>query len=103
MALFTIHTTAAGKLLTGATVTVYGEKPSVAEGQESANFSSGDMASIYADHEMLVAEGNPGLTDQFGDFKFHTKSGTIMAIKVSKISHGTRWFRYQEATGSDIL
>jgi len=103
MALFTVHVVGVGKPLNGAAVTIYGEKPDVAEGAESAGFLDEDKQAIYADYQMLIAEGNPGQTDRHGDFKFHVQSGTIMSIKVSKISHGTEWYRFQEATGSDIL
>ena len=103
MAAYTVHTTGNGKLLKGAAVTIYNENPDLAKGSESTSFVDEDKAAIFSDHQMLIAEGNPGLSNQFGDFEFHVQSGTIMAIKVSKISHGTFWYRYKEATGSDIL
>lgn len=103
MAYFTVHAESNGKPINAADVTVFDEKPAVAKGSESSNFAAGDKASIFSDHQLSVAELNPGKTDVFGDFTFHVESLTLMAILVAKTSIGQRWYRFQEATGSDIL
>jgi hypothetical protein len=98
-----VRVTTQGKRVTGASVTVYIEKPSVAQGNESSNFSSGDKATIYSDYQFQNVIANPGITDTFGEFEFFVPGMTVMAIQISKASIGTRWHRFEEPSPTDIL
>lgn len=85
--------------LQGASIYVYTEDTSVAEGAE--NFDSGDYASIYSDRALSVAQAQPMTTDANGEVTFYCASGTLVAIKITRPGYGTRWLRFQDVTGSD--
>ena len=103
MAYFTVHAESDGKPIFNANVTVYDEKPLVAVGTEGANFAADDKTSIFSNHQLTTAKANPGKTDVFGDLTFHVQSLSLMAILVERTGVGARWFRFQEATGSDVF
>jgi hypothetical protein len=98
-----VRVTSQGRRVPGASVTAYAEKPAVAAGSESANFSDGDKLTIYDDYKFTSSIANPGITDTFGEFEFFVPGMTVMAIQISKGGMGTRWHRFEEPSPTDVL
>lgn len=91
-----------GRALPNATISVYDEDETVAEGSEDTGFDT-LSTSVFADDQLTTAVANPGSTSQFGEFVLHATSGSRFAVKVSKTGYGTRWYRGVEMLGSDAV
>lgn len=92
-----------GRALPGATVTLYAEDDTVAEGQEDQGFDDADKITVYTDPGLTTQGDNPLTLSDQGDFQVYVANLTTIAAKVSRAGYGTRWLRQIEAVGTEVL
>jgi len=97
-----VHVESNGRPTRNASVEIYNEDDSIAPGDESM-FTDTEKSTIFEDVGMDTEAGNPGVTADDGDFVFHIPVMSRMAVKVSTSLTGSKWYRYNEATGTDPL
>lgn len=91
----------AGRPLAGASVYVYVENGSIAEGSEDAQFTSAALASVYYDDGMTSAAIQPLTTNSLGEFTCYTRAGKRVALRVSRPGYGVVWRRNVDVLGTD--
>jgi len=101
MSIFRMNVESGGRPLKGATIYIYDEDDTIADGQEEGAFTSGDLTTIYSDRDMTTETDNPQVTDTNGDIEFYVGNGTRMAVKATRTGFGSRWYRGVEALASD--
>lgn len=106
MAILRFHVESAGHPLKNATIKVYTEDATVADGDEATGFTDGDLATIYSDRAMATSinqSTSPLTSDAQGVVKCYAASGSLFAISAARTGFGTQWHRDVEVLTSDPL